>query len=406
MKLKINNYINKISMSIKEYDLSSFKNINNFNKNNIIRKKWVRKNKIYEIIKYNKEELNYENIKILGLYRSIVCDENKILCFSPPKSINFNIFMNNFCPTECKIEEFVEGTMINLFYDKNLESWEISSKSSVGANVKFFQDSLAFNELFYEICEELKIDFEKFSKQYCYSFVIQHPNNKFVIPFTEKKLYLIAIYEIDNENLKIKELERTEYENLNLPENLSYPFGMYVSSFEELYEKYGSMNTSIYCMGIIIKAKNGIRSKIRNPNYEYIKHLKGNNTKLQFQYISLRKLGKVNEYLKYFPENIEKFTIYREQIHKFTDNLLINYINCYIKKNKPLKEFLYQFRTHIFTLHQKYLSIRKNGGFINKSIVINYVNNLEPAKLLYSLNYHLRDLNINNYKKQKIDIIK
>ena len=46
----------------------------------------------------------------------------------------------------------------------------------------------------------------------------------------------------------------------------------------------------------------------------------------------------------------------------------------------------------MFNLHQYYLSVRENNGFVNKNVVINYINNLESAKLMYSLNYHLRDL--------------
>ena len=146
-------------------------------------------------------------------------------------------------------------------------------------------------------------------------------------------------------------------------------------------------------MGIIIRHKNGYKTKIRNPNYEYVKHLKGNSTKLQFQYLCLRKLGQVNDYLRFFPENKKQFTVFRNQIHLFTDNLYTNYIKCYIKKEKPLKEFPFQFRVHMFNLHQHYLSeLIMNKGYINKIIVVNYINNLESAKLMYSLNYHLRTI--------------
>ena len=55
-------------------------------------------------------------------------------------------------------------------------------------------------------------------------------------------------------------------------------------------------------MGIIVKHENGDRTKFRNPNYEHVKKLRGNNSKLQFQYLTLHK-EMINEYLKYYPEN-------------------------------------------------------------------------------------------------------
>ena len=145
-------------------------------------------------------------------------------------------------------------------------------------------------------------------------------------------------------------------------------------------------------MGVVIYHKDGMRSKMRNPNYEYLKNLRGNNSKLQYQYLSLRKLNNISEYLRFFPENRQQFSEYKQQVHLFTDTLYKNYISCYIRKERELKEFSLQFRTHMFNLHQIYLSIREENGFINKQAVINYVNELDPAKLMYSLNFHLREI--------------
>ena len=301
------------------------------------------------------------------------------------------MFMCKYREEECIAEEFIEGTMINLFYDKDINKWEIASKSSVGANVTFFQDQPTFSELFYDICTTLDIKFDDFSKDYCYSFVMQHPQNRIVIPIIEKRLYLIAMYKI--ENFKILELvpENYAYLNKSILEKIKFPRNHKFRSYNELIDQYASMNTDISIIGIMIKHKDGKRTKIRNPNYEYIRHLRGNNTKLQYQYLCLRKLDKVKEYIKYFPGSRKQLGIFRDNIHTFTNELYKNYIKCYIKKEKPLKEFPTQFRTHMFNLHQYYLSIRHYKGYINKITVINYINNLEPAQLMYALNYHLHN---------------
>ena len=78
----------------------------------------------YEIIKYKKEKLNDENIHTSGLFRSVICKNKNIVSIAPPKSQSYNAFMNNHHLNECVVEEYVEGTMINMFYDNEAEQWE------------------------------------------------------------------------------------------------------------------------------------------------------------------------------------------------------------------------------------------------------------------------------------------
>ena len=55
--------------------------------------------------------------------------------------------------------------MINLFYDDDVNMWEIASKSSVGGNVTFYQNQPTFAELFHDTCKELDVDINKFNKE-------------------------------------------------------------------------------------------------------------------------------------------------------------------------------------------------------------------------------------------------
>ena len=61
-------------------------------------------------------------------------------------------------------------------------------------------------------------------------------------------------------------------------------------------------------------------------------------------------------------------------------------------KGLILKELIpYQFRPHIWALHQYYLSdLKLKGEHITRQRVIEYINNLEPARLMYAINYPTR----------------
>ena len=117
-------------------------------------------------------------------------------------------------------------------------------------------------------------------------------------------------------------------------------------------------------------------------------------------------INKVKEYLKYYPEQSDMFSKMRDDLYKFTNKLYENYISCYIKKEKPLKEFPYQYRSHMYALHQTYLNeLKEQHKFINKREAINYVNNLEPPRLMYSMNINYRKLQIETRTTEEKNII-
>ena len=53
--------------------------------------------------------------------------------------------------------------MINLFYDKELNEWVISTKGTVGGKIRFFKEQENFDVIFNEIIEELNININEFN---------------------------------------------------------------------------------------------------------------------------------------------------------------------------------------------------------------------------------------------------
>ena len=86
------------------------------------------------ILKYNKIFVNSDNVTKLGLFRSVVIINNNIVCMSPTKSLTQEKFFETTDIHNCNIEEFVEGTMINCFYNKEARSWDITTRSILGAD--------------------------------------------------------------------------------------------------------------------------------------------------------------------------------------------------------------------------------------------------------------------------------
>jgi len=375
-------------------------------------------NQLYKIITYDKSILNHDLVDTYGLCRSVLINsKNDVVGFAPPKSFQADKFFELYPnPSEDIVaQEFVEGTMINVFFDPTIGltgGWEIATRNIVGATCGFFSQQTesqekskqTFRNMFLEAAKENNLVLENLNRKLCYSFVLQHPKNRIVIPINKPQLYLVAIYYIDNNdknNITVFRTDLQENTDYWLTTTIKFPEIYEFNEYSDLIDKYASMNTSYDKLGVVLYNKtNGHRTKIRNPVYEQVRHLRGNQSKMQFQYLTLRREGKMNDFFKFFPENKKECSLFRDQVHLFTNTLYDNYISCYIKKENTLKGFSPQYRTHMFHIHEKYKNeLKEQKLFVTKKIVIEYVNNLQPQLLMHSLNYNY-NLLVNDMKNQ------
>jgi hypothetical protein len=372
-------------------------------------------NEKYTIVRYSKEFLRPDLISSYGLLRSVILSGPKVVSFAPPKSLSGENFMLKY-PIKSEhiiAEEFIEGTMINVFFDPTYGingCWQIATRNTVGANVSFYKwSNMTFNQMFLEACLNNFFNIQSLNPAYCYSFVLQHPSNRIVVPFKKPQLFLVAVYEIiqKNDDVTIIEKNLTEVIKGGLWHLTSVKFpDTFDSSFKtytELINKFASGNTPYDVMGVIVRnTQTGERTKFRNPIYEEVRHLRGNQPKLQYQYLCLRHSGKLSEFLKYYPETKDEMSKFRDKVHMFTNNLHKNYIACYVKKEKPLKEYSEQYRTHMFKIHEYFTNeLRPKGLYVTNTEVIKYVNNLHPSLLMYCLNLNMRKRMVDTIKAQQ-----
>ena len=373
----------------------------------------------YKIIRYNKDVLEDKLIHTIGLLRSVVLNsENKVVSFAPPKSIKVDQFMQKYFHGESILGiQFVEGTMINLFWDTTIGisgSWEISTRNTVGGNVSFYKipnengTIKTFNEMFREACSFVNLDLQLLNKEYCYSFVLQHPENRIVVPFKEPTLYLVEAYKIEHttDSILIKELSLFDFKDFGFQNTrVQLPEIYACNTYEGLLSKYASNNTPYDVVGILFKnLLTGERTKKRNPVYEDIKQLRGNQPKLQYQYLCLRKEGKIKDFLEHFPEHKNEFAKCREQLHTFTNTLFSNYKECFIRKEKKHTDYSLQYRHHMFQLHNIYRTyLMPNKMYITNTEVIKYVNSLHPSQQMHSINYNLKK-RVNDFVKAQVEL--
>ena len=371
--------------------------------------------KSYTVVTYDKCLLR--DVSTLGLFRSVILNSlNKVVCFSPPKSVSAETFIKAFPElnyNQLITEEFVEGTMMNVFWDPSIGfagAWEIATKHVVGAETKFFQeyaterktkslgaDGKTFREMFMEAAHLANLHIDYLDKRLCYSFVLQHPENRIVAPFLYPSLVLVASYEIVQalDDIKVSPIRMDLLSQMDFWKSTRVRFPQNYTgfaSYSALIDAYASMNTPYHVMGVVIKNNaTGERCKIRNPNYEQVRALRGNQPKLQYRYLSLRKEGKVAEYLKYYPEHKADFSGFRDHLHLYTTTLHRNYLACFVKKEKTkVEDYPEEYQKHMKHLHYHWLTVlREKKESVTKSVVIQYLHELHPSQLMYALNYNM-----------------
>ena len=118
----------------------------------------------YEIYNYVCNEDEEDEDEDVSMYKSVIIDKytRDIYGFSPPKSVGIATFVSKYLFSEERqtmhtntylINDIIEGIMVNLWYDFFSETWEISTRYSVGGMEKFFGqggEELSILEMFLE----------------------------------------------------------------------------------------------------------------------------------------------------------------------------------------------------------------------------------------------------------------
>jgi len=331
----------------------------------------------------------------VNLARSIVLneDETKLLSFSPPKSIPFDDFKEIYKNLDLEkedplwlgterfvINEIIEGTMVNLWWDYSNNKWEISTKKSVSGNYSYPNHPFprTFKEMFIEIVgnyEEFgEDDTVELNKKYFYSFVMKHPDNHIVHNVIKPEIYLVAVYEkIGAWEVKyIPPAIFKEWDILSSRAVIKYPlsFGFDSMSLTSIIYTYDDITTTIdkrnrmvlknqesdqrenvgflnsfnsgtvnrcgvtnYTMGVMITDKEtGYRTKVENTVYKYLKELRGNHPSFKYKYHELVYTGRLYEFIYYFPRYTELFMEFQREFESFVYNIYNYYVSKYILK--------------------------------------------------------------------------
>jgi len=409
------------------------------------------KDGLYSVWKYDRNMVTDDNLE-LGAYRSLVfsLSTGSLLCYAPEKSLPSQLFFHPFqhqdlvnpeCTPEpetytrfLSVTETVEGTMINLFWNPDVEHWEIATRSGVGGHYWYTRNCYGppsekskrqktFRQMFIESLNgdssNPSIDaipgVDYLSRDYCYSFVIQHPANHFVYRIHRPSATLVAVYKLartsgfDTDDISSSSytVEWIDYDRV-CEETGQFIYAQSAAAIgcisveimkdkteelKQLIQNNGKMEEDWFHqqnvpMGyMVVNRVSGRRFSIENPNYAKIKELRGNHPNIQFQYLALNRAGKVVEFLSYFPQYKKQFFQFYKQYHEFITAVHNTYVSYYVQKNRdlvPKKYFVHASKIH----HNVYLPSVANEQktIVTHRVVREYFDALSPSSQIYYLN--------------------
>lgn len=364
-----------------------------------------------ESVKRDYEILNYsmEDNQDVGLYRSVIIDPDtkELLSFAPPKSIELAAFQekyNTIDDVKFQMNEIIEGTMINLFYDSRISSWEIATKSAVSGNYWFFRnqytgmttEQLTFRNMFIEglgykkdtLFQDIAL-FNSLKQDYIYNFVVQHPDNHIVLDVKEPKVYLVSIFKkLSSNTVQMVPLELFKNQNDALA-NIHYPENAKTKTYDVKYD------TAMKVGYMVWNIETGDRVAIENPAYMVLKQLRGNDPNMLYHYLCFNHIDQSQEFLKHFPRYKSMFQSFERQINDFIRNIHDCYVCYYVQKRGKQIRIPEHIMPHIWKLHFEVHipsgDKTSNRTIIRKNIVNDYFNNMEPKEKWYWLNKFLEN---------------
>lgn len=304
------------------------------------------------IFRYNREKCDLTS-PVVRAFRSVVWDRttNRPVFVAPMKSeADVANFPTSFTNTHI-VEDFVDGVMVNVFYDQHKQSWRLATRSRLDADNKFYQHNFA--DLFMSAWNAYfpGAGFASLTPGYGYSFVVQHPQNRIVVPAATPTLTCVEIHHVDQATARLF-ITPT-------PANMMAPRRFNVTNIAELAQLMSQREQfeGYTAQGCVVRdIATGRRWKRRTVAYQQVRQLRGNHSRLEYTWFENYQKGTLPAFLAVYPEEtaaanalIQHWTVVVSDVYNW-------YVKVFKVRDTPKEAIPPQYKGVLFDLHGQYLS--------------------------------------------------
>jgi hypothetical protein len=286
-------------------------------------------------------------------------------------------------------EEFIDGTLIGMFYDTYSSQWRIHTRSTLDAVCRYYSPTKTFATMFEEATAYYNRD--ALNMSFCYSFVLQHPENRIVVPVAKPTVFTIQVGEITD-----KGTFRIVPEYPSMFGLIPKPVFLADKTTSQLYDLV-NMHWSPFkhkIQGVMIKNNQGQRWKLRTPEYNRVRKLRGNSPRRDYIWLDLWRTGAMPEYASLFPEELATADATVNRWKLATADVHHYYTDVFKARTLGRESIPVKYRPLVYGLHTLYTqTLKPIGQTITWKTILQYMNERDTAQKLFVLNWDFRQAN-------------
>ena len=350
----------------------------------------------FALIRYVKGQSDMSRPHVRA-FRSVVWDtqENRPVSVTPFKSEDGEHLFTSGAALfsgilAYDVQEFVDGALIGAFYDKYNAKWRIHTRSTIDAVCRYYSQTKTFADMFAEATADYK--YEDLEKEMSYSFVLQHPENRIVVPVAKPRIYVVQKAMITGSGtVRIIPNEFVERFGIS-PKHIYAANKNDVDLYNFVAKDLAPLKHTV--QGIVMKKPDGTRWKVRTAEYNRVRKLRGNSPRRDYMWLDAWMNGKLVEYLALFPEErvLADATINRWK--RATGDVHHLYTDVFKARTLTRDKIPQKYRPLVYGLHTLYTQTLKPAGrTVDWKTTLQYMNDRDTAQKLFVLNWELRQMN-------------
>jgi hypothetical protein len=339
----------------------------------------------YAILRNNKEgeAMVAEDAvsEVAQVCRSVVWDtEANLPCCVAP----FSARRDQKIPSDAtlRLEDFVEGVMVNVFRVRGDAETHVSTRSKLDADGSFYSER-SFRELFEEAMDAKQTSLDEIEKLIgapsddvaatFITMVLAHPEHRIVRSVEKANLW--AVYRGTVANDGTVSFYTEDLPVSWRPKTYSLTFQ---GEFAELKAKFEEIKASKpwYWQGLVVHS--GLqRWRFRNGKHDRVRReLRGTESNSFGRFLRLRSQRRVQEYLRIYQEDAAEFDGFEHEYRGLTKTLYAWYCRVHKEHSLVFKALPKSVQPLVFDLHKFYLgTLRPSNKTLHMAEVIEWIMN-------------------------------